>query len=1333
MRYIKKLTSVIEGICNLNIEFGKRKLQDIFSINVEFAKTTERARENSLILFPLSPNTLCCGISALISFKGKAIYQPGNESPEELLASVSSGILEKCITELVDQACDISIKEHYLGGEPLLDKLLYQIRLLKTDSLFFELFSDSSKENRLKLMGSSLSAIIEQEVAAITPRMADMDAVNVEIVIKRIEKLKDIFWCITREILENITRIRQLSVAGCIPPPLVYGAQAGFTPTGCSPLSQNHVLNFKRINAVLNSIDRLEVRGRDSAGISLLFTLTDTQFEKFRTEILKSGLGEQLKQRINNPVLTNNCITINSGSASGEISFTKSDCAHSSITGENGYAERAENYVSISIVYKYAAEIGSLGDNVAFIRTQIRNDQILQILTGFPAAFSTISAHTRWASVGDITQANCHPVDNEPTDTLVKKSGIIHVSLNGDIDNYPELKKEYESRFDAIHSDITTDTKIIPLQIELHLKQGHQIEEAFRLAVNDFHGSHAISMHTDLAPGKIFLAQKGSGQAIFTGIAPNHYITASELYGLVEETQDFIKLNGEKRGQILILDQNSAGGIEGMRSIAYDGSLIEIGEENIQHSQITSRDIDRQNFPHYFLKEISESPLSVTRTLQNKWKISQVTGLYTMNLGSSVIPEHIETELKQGLIKKIYFIGQGTAGIAAQGCADLLRYYLTAKKYDENNSRSGSDAKVNDQTCNTQVIGHTFDIRAMKSSELSGFFIIGDDEAKESMQNHLVIAISQSGTTTDTNRTVDMVRARGARTLAIVNRRDSDLTFKTEGVLYTSSGRDIEMSVASTKAFYSQLTAGALLGLHIASITGAISNKTLTDELNELGTLPEKMQKILDMKEKIKKSAFRLAISRNYWATVGSGSNKTSADEIRIKLSELCYKTISSDFVEDKKHIDLSSEPLIIICAAGTRESVLKDIIKDTAIFHAHKAAPIVITNEGEDRFDSYAEDVFRVPAVKEHFAPILNTLVGHLWGYYAALSINEGSQFIYNHQREIKELISEYKEMGRDVYEVILEKSFREKMASFYNDFSKRRREKRFPAAMGIDNAANITLLLKYLSGRLPVADFEIDFAKKGTPANMLDEFFKNMAEAINTMARPVDAIKHQAKTVTVGTSRISDKVETFDFTEKFEGAVFDELAANGLLISQITNKNVVVIKNLQEVISDIKGALLYKISGLNLLGEPTAQTRIEVINKTGITASEVSRVETEHQLKGTKNIIVREGNVYLGKGRKDGRSILVIPVLSASPSSSVIEYLLSIHVAFKNSAEVSLLNKIKALGGKYTRIKDIILETDAIKWDDTLLDLVEIETLFGDSGEKVAEAISSRKFTKG
>jgi glucosamine--fructose-6-phosphate aminotransferase (isomerizing) len=217
--------------------------------------------------------------------------------------------------------------------------------------------------------------------------------------------------------------------------------------------------------------------------------------------------------------------------------------------------------------------------------------------------------------------------------------------------------------------------------------------------------------------------------------------------------------------------------------------------------------------------------------------------------------------------------------------------------------------------------------------------------------------------------------------------------------------------------------------------------------------------------------------------------------------------------------------------------------------------------------------------------------------------------------------------------------------------------------------------------------------------------------------MARPVDAIKHQAKTVTVGTSRIS---------EKFEGLIFDELNANDIHISQITNKNVLVIKNLQEIISKINGAFLYQITGLNLLGEVTRETKIKIVNKTGALKHEHSRVETDQKLKGTKNIIVREGNVYIGKGRKDNKNILVIPVISSNPATpNIIEYILSLNITFKPSSDVPLLKKIKALGGKYNRLKDWILESDNFQWDDRYLNLVEVETLFGDTAEKVVEKI--------
>jgi glucosamine--fructose-6-phosphate aminotransferase (isomerizing) len=248
-------------------------------------------------------------------------------------------------------------------------------------------------------------------------------------------------------------------------------------------------------------------------------------------------------------------------------------------------------------------------------------------------------------------------------------------------------------------------------------------------------------------------------------------------------------------------------------------------------------------------------------------------------------------------------------------------------------------------------------------------------------------------------------------------------------------------------------------------------------------------------------------------------------------------------------------------------------------------------------------------------------------------------------------------------------------------------------------------------------VSDFEIDFGKKGTALNMLNKLFECLGEAINCMSRPVDAIRHQAKTVTVGTSRIS---------ERLEGILFDTLVEYNISTSQLINRNIIVLKNLQEIVSDILGAILYRIEGLNVLGEPTEETTIEIVRKEGVLKPIPSRVETDNLLKGTKRIIVREGNVYIGIGRKDDRSIIVIPIISSSPDMpNIIENILLLNISFNEN--VSLSVKIKALGGKYERIKNIVQE-NSVKWDDQYLELVEMKSLFGISAEKIGEFIVSR-----
>jgi glucosamine--fructose-6-phosphate aminotransferase (isomerizing) len=125
-----------------------------------------------------------------------------------------------------------------------------------------------------------------------------------------------------------------------------------------------------------------------------------------------------------------------------------------------------------------------------------------------------------------------------------------------------------------------------------------------------------------------------------------------------------------------------------------------------------------------------------------------------------------------------------------------------------------------------------------------------------------------------------------------VNRRNSDLAMRADGVLYTSDGRDLEMSVASTKAFYAQVAAGVLLSCAISAAAGVGSSQARHRVLHSLKSIPDAMREVIAERPLIAEAAHRFAPAKRYWAVVGNGPNAVSANEVRIKLSELCYKSV---------------------------------------------------------------------------------------------------------------------------------------------------------------------------------------------------------------------------------------------------------------------------------------------------------------------------------------------------------------------------------------------------------------------------------------------------------
>jgi glucosamine--fructose-6-phosphate aminotransferase (isomerizing) len=1033
---------------------------------------------------------------------------------------------------------------------------------------------------------------------------------------------------------------------------------------------------YREIHFLLNCLDRLEVRGRDSAGIQLSFTLrTNKAFGQVVERLKEKGLYGAFKERTRPSDLVNGSISL-----ANELRVTKNP-------SRSGRA--------ISFTYKTSSIIGDLGLNCRNLRDAISHDLIFQEFAGQAATFETSLAHTRWASVGSITEENCHPINNFTLgDKHVKNypyygagNWFISCVLNGDIDNYEILRRRLSVGEDAIAPELTTDTKIIPLQVEQYLFAGHDLADAFRLAVNDFEGSHAIAMISNVEPGRAFLALRGSGQSIYVGLAPDQYIFSSELYGIVEGTPYFLKMDGEmaspadktdQTGQIFILDQESPGGIERISAFFYDGTALKIDETDIRRAEITTRDIDRGSYPHFFLKEVTEAAQSARKTLRAKYRISDKgkgQKEVVFNLGADVVPEALKAALVSGGIRQIFAIGHGTAAVAAAAVADALERHLKG----------------------------VIKVEARIASELSGFLL------KDDLRDTLIIPITQSGTTTDTNRAVAMAVERGASAIAIVNRRQSDITAKTHGVFYTSDGRDVEMSVASTKAFYSQIIAGSVLALYFAQLLKTASDEVIADELLNLEKIPAMMTDVLTKKDMIKESARRLAGLKKYWAVVGSGPNKVAADEIRIKLSELCYKTISSDVVENKKHIDLSAEPLIIVCAGGNKETVAGDVIKDVAIFKAHKASVVVFADEGESRFAKIADSVIGLPKGDGHLSIILNTLAGHLWGYYAACAIDEDAWFFREFRTRLDLAIREQSRKNYSLYERLFDMDFRRIVEEFAVSFNQRRNEGVF-AFMNSKTISDIALLLKYVVGKLPLEDFWHDFKVEDSFASPIDLLDISLGHAIDELSRPIDAIKHQAKTVTVGTSRKELPLK---------GAIFDVLAALAFPAKAVAGGNILAIGRIQKAVAGVNGYTLYRIDHLDAEGKPTDSSTISIRERSGISLRMKSRTETSGVLMGTKKTIVRTGNIYVGRGKSDGASIVIVPILDEGQGTG---HLLLLHIAFNNALTIG--EKKEILGDRFNDIRNLIHEYN-LTWHDEYLERVPLEVLLGEPVEVVAEQI--------
>ncbi len=1041
---------------------------------------------------------------------------------------------------------------------------------------------------------------------------------------KTFEKLEDYIWQLDYELLKNIERVALLHPVS----------------NGIGDLQSGERYLAWALEHALESLDKLEIRGRDSAGVSILLTLDGTQevkdildgkeldeFQK-RRKIKNTGNGHVLEQVLEN------------------------------------------NSIAVRFIYKVANLVGKLGDNGAAISSYIKDDSLLWRLAGELSSVSII-CHTRWASNGIINVDNCHPVDGsvifdtndmDVEDYRVDENTLF--ALNGDVDNYHGLvETSVRSRSARIDEAVSTDAKILPVLYALGGSSDFSPKTKFRDVMQRSQGSLAVVMQSPLYPDTLFLAQKGSGQSLYVGKTIDGYLVASEAYGLAARLRVSYPMTTTEVGGATVVLTGDDSNEELSGEYLADGGRFELKPEPIE---IFSRDIFKQGYEYYIEKEIHEAPESVRRTIQGKYEKTDegIRFLNTVFGNSDKLLSRL-TNPDRTPIRRIYLIGMGTAAIAAMGAGDLLRRAI-------------------------QGSGITVD--SVKSSELVGFLQDRD------MEDTLIIAVSQSGTTTDTNRVADLARENGAWIHCIVNRRNSPLVRKSDSYFYTGNGRDVEMSVASTKAYYSQVAAGKLMALWMADTLGAMEKTQIMSEIEALEILPQKIEDVLAMGETISNYAFQDGPSSRYWAVVGNGANRVAAEEIRIKLSELCYKSIPCDVTEDKKHIDLSTEPFTIVVANDLPEMVVQDTVKEVVIFKAHNGRPMVICAQGENRFDPVAEKTLKLPRIEGGLAFVLATVAGHLWGVEAAKAIDGNATIFRELRSEIAKAL-DYKDS--DNHRAIMD-LFEKGVALITSG--------------NADSAIPANVAAKFVVCR--------EILAKGPDASAYGH--AALLEALNALnmiveesTRTIDTIRHQAKTVTVGISRPQREISPL---------VLDSLRYIGFEADDLGPQDRKLLEALSPVVIGLEGCLLYEVIYEGSGDVNLDKVKIRAIKGLGSSDPSQSKYITPGPVRGTKRKALRTGRLAFTSGATGEESVLLAPLFEGPTPICTHEVLM--HLLFANHA--SLQQKVEileSLGAKYQELEEMTQELGIVEDVGDVINEVNPRDLVFCSVKEIIENYKSMK----
>ncbi len=399
-------------------------------------------------------------------------------------------------------------------------------------------------------------------------------------------------------------------------------------------------------------------------------------------------------------------------------------------------------------------------------------------------------------------------------------------------------------------------------------------------------------------------------------------------------------------GDHFILASDVSGIISHTRKVIYmdDGEIAVIGRENftiirekkVEEVEWPEDQLDKEKYPHYMLKEIMEQPLSIEQTLKERLSPEngnvKLTGL-----------DPIEKRLQQ--INQIYVVGCGTARHAGLLAEYMFEEYAGIRT------------------------------RCEAASELRYRKSLLDN-------NTALLAISQSGETADTLAAIRDAKMRGVLTMGITNVVGSSQSREIDAGVYTRCG--MEIGVASTKAFTSQVASVALFALYLGR-QRQLTATTAQRIVRELERIPDLVKGALECEEQVKELAEKYQNYENFFY-LGRKYNYPIAREGALKLKEIAYVHSEGSWGGELKHGELAliSETFPSVCIAPS-DSVYEKMVSNIEEIKARKGPVIAIATEGNDEIADLADDVVYIPGTMELLTPILSIIPLQLFAYYFA------------------------------------------------------------------------------------------------------------------------------------------------------------------------------------------------------------------------------------------------------------------------------------------------------------------------------------------------------------